>query len=192
MNRNYNLDALNDAIDMAQEFAQQIADALIETGDVYPLDLDGLDEFHHESHVDKAYSLLEAATILDQVENETDWGLWQGLEPREAISAQAAYSYGNAVLERFDEIVAGLQTDDRVRKILDAEDDENLTLPLRDVILSILPEFRPSPALNQEKSAVETRKTIGGWQYRVCGGEWRGMYGEEENAIAAAQTWMRG
>ena len=99
---NYHKEAESDAASMVQEFEDQIIEQLIDKGeasDDYNNDYDGGDEYHHQSHVDKAYSLLEAANLLDQLDRyeETDSGLWQGLKPREAISAQAAYTYGNAV-----------------------------------------------------------------------------------------------
>lgn len=65
------------------------------------------DEYHHLEHVDKEYDLLEAAMILEQLDKfeETDSGLWEGLEPRRAISCQAAYTYGNAVSYCFEELL---------------------------------------------------------------------------------------
>jgi hypothetical protein len=38
--------------------------------------------------------LLDSAHILDQSDNvETDWGLWEGQEPRKAIETQAFFTY---------------------------------------------------------------------------------------------------
>ena len=38
-------------------------------------------------------------------DEETDSGLWQGLPPRDAIRAQAAYTYGNAVLREWRDLI---------------------------------------------------------------------------------------
>lgn len=74
-------------------------------------DYSGGDSYHHETHTDKSYSLTEAAAVLDELSDheETDSGLWEGLSPREAISAQAAYTYGNAVYGMWRELVEKLQ-----------------------------------------------------------------------------------
>lgn len=71
------------------------------------------DSYHHENHTDKAYNLTEAAAVLDQLDDfeETDGGLWEGLAPREAISAQAAYTYANAVYSEWRDIIKDLQED---------------------------------------------------------------------------------
>lgn len=102
MTREYLKQAESDANDMLGEFLdqmieqwednQQISDDLFN-------DYSGGDSYHHESHVDKSYNLTEAAAILDELSEweETDHGLWDGQEPRQAIATQAAYTYGNAV-----------------------------------------------------------------------------------------------
>lgn len=110
--RNYRDEACSDARDMLDHFADEIA-SQARDGDVsddinndYP---DG-DAYHHESHVDKSYSLLDAAHLLDDLrdDEETDSGLWQGLDPRDAVSAQAAHTYGNAVASRWRDEIADL------------------------------------------------------------------------------------
>jgi ubiquitin-protein ligase len=67
---------------------------------------DFVDEFRH-TYSDQSYSLIEAAQVLDALSDyeETDSGIWEGLEPRDAVKAQAAYTYGNAVYGIADEIL---------------------------------------------------------------------------------------
>ena len=99
---NYRDAALSDAKDTVEYFADEIVDQLMDgkASDDLLNDYSRGDEYHHESHVDQAYGLLEAAQLLDELykHEETDSGLWDGQEPREAIATQAAFTYGNAVL----------------------------------------------------------------------------------------------
>jgi len=99
---NYHKEAESDAAEMVKYFESEIIEQLLEKGeasDDYNNDYDGGDGYHHSSHVDKSYTLLEAANLLDQLDQyeETDSGLWEGQLPRDAISTQAAFTYGNAV-----------------------------------------------------------------------------------------------
>lgn len=113
---NYLLEAETDAKEMVVNFIDQIVEKLIEEGkasnDLNNDYSDG-DSYHHESHVDKSYSLLEAAELLDQLDDfeETDDGLWEGQKPRDAISAQAAYTYGNAVYSEWQELIEKINED---------------------------------------------------------------------------------
>jgi hypothetical protein len=126
-------DAKEDARDTARYFLDAIAER-IKDGEEASNDLlndypDG-DSYHHESHVDKEYDLQEAAALLDELADyeETDSGLWQGLEPRKAISCQAAYTYGNAVYSLFHDLIGEINDDDELPIIvldsrLDSADD---------------------------------------------------------------------
>lgn len=113
---NYYEKAESDAADMVRYFESDIVKQLLEGGkasDDYNNDYDDGDSYHHQSHVDKAYTLLEAANLLDQLDKyeETDSGLWEGQMPRDAISTQAAFTYGNAV---------GILWSDFIKKINEA------------------------------------------------------------------------
>lgn len=106
----YRQDAEDDARETVEEFREQIQDQLVEEGaasqDLFN-DYDGGDEYHHTSHVDKEYSLKEAADLLDDLSDyeETDTGLWEGLQPEQAIGAKAAYTYGGAVLDNWQDMI---------------------------------------------------------------------------------------
>jgi len=101
---NYYQNARDDAEETVLEFISEIVEDLENNGsasdDLYN-DYSGGDAWHHESHVDRCYGLSEAAELLDQLSEycEDDSGLWEGLEPRDAIGRQAAYTYGNAVYD---------------------------------------------------------------------------------------------
>jgi hypothetical protein len=110
---NYYLEALSDAWATLDNFADEMVEQFATDGEVsndLNNDYDNGDEYHHLTHVDKAYTLTEAAAVLDQLSDyeETDNGLWEGLDPREAISAQAAYTYGNCVYAKWSELVDDL------------------------------------------------------------------------------------
>lgn len=106
---NYREKVEENAWTTASEFVEQMIEQAQNdkvSDDLYN-DYPNGDAYHHENHVDAAYSLQEAAEILHQLRDaeETDTGLWEGLQPEEAISAKAAYTYGNAVMYAWQQIV---------------------------------------------------------------------------------------
>lgn len=111
MAENYPAKAKEDARDAVEYFQDDIVKAIIENeGEVDTGILDWSESYHHETHIDKSYSLLEAATLLDQLDDfeETDSGIWEGQAPREAIITQAAFTYGNAVASEFDDLMKAI------------------------------------------------------------------------------------
>lgn len=104
MSNKHFLSAIDDAWECGRNFVDEMVDQFKESGEISAdlnNDYTNGDEYHHENHVDRDYDLTEAAQLLDELEEweETDSGLWDGLEPRRAIAAQAAYTYGNAVYD---------------------------------------------------------------------------------------------
>jgi hypothetical protein len=91
------------ARDGIREYQDAIVEQLIrndEASNDLLNDYDNGDSWHHENGVDREYDLKEAADLL-----ETDRGLWEGQEPRKAISTQAAFTYGNAVHHFWHEFI---------------------------------------------------------------------------------------
>jgi hypothetical protein len=139
---NYYQDAWHDAVEMAIYFKGDISEMLLRDGEASTdlfNDYNGGDEYHHENHVDRSYGLLEAATLLDELHRweEDDSGLWDGLSPRDAVSAQAAYTYGNAVCSLWSDLIGIINADFErtceVDKVFSAlreagEDDSGLIL----------------------------------------------------------------
>lgn len=114
----YRQDAASDAAETVRNFADEILEQLLDTGEAsndlfndYP----NGDSWHHECHVDKDYNLQEAAELLDELYDfeETDNGLWEGLEPRQAIVTQAAYTYSNAVYSEWRDLIEEINTEAR-------------------------------------------------------------------------------
>lgn len=128
----YRQDAASDAAETVHNFEDEILEQLLDKGEASDdllNDYPNGDSWHHECHVDKDYSLQEAAELLDDLSEheETDSGLWEGLEPRRAIAAQAAYTYGNAVYSEWRDLIekindeAGNIISDYDEKINEAE-----------------------------------------------------------------------
>ena len=113
MTTNYREESASDAKCTVKEFRDRMAEMLTDDGkasdDLHNDYLYG-DAWHHESHVDKEYDLTEAAQLLRELsdQKETDSGLWDGLEPEKAISAQAAFTYGNAVLSEWRDLIEAI------------------------------------------------------------------------------------
>lgn len=106
----YQDQAESDASDMVEHFREEIESQLVDDGEASKdllNDYPGADAYHHERHIDHAYSLLEAAELLDELSQheETDYGLWEGQSPRDAVSTQAAFTYGHAVVDYWMDMI---------------------------------------------------------------------------------------
>jgi hypothetical protein len=120
---NYREEARDDAKETARNFLEEIVAGLTEWGkasDDLLNDYPNGDAYHHETHTDKAYSLSEAVELLEALDEyeETDSGLWEGLPPRDAISAQAAYTYSAAVYSLFTDLIRDINDDMGVFDVL--------------------------------------------------------------------------
>jgi len=121
---NYRNDAHDDATTAIEHHLDEIIEHITSYGEV-PVDpmndLSGFDDYHHANHNDRDYSLQESAELLDQMRDyeETDDGLWEGLEPQRAISVQAALTYGNAVVGLIHEKLRELAKDDDLQKTIE-------------------------------------------------------------------------
>ena len=129
----YRSEAVDDARDTVSEFKDTILEQLLEDGEASKdllNDYPNGDAYHHESHVDKWYNLTDAAELIDQLSEheETDSGLWEGQQPKEAIGTCAAFTYGNAVYSEWTDLIDELNgeaetiIDDYNDQISDAEE----------------------------------------------------------------------
>jgi hypothetical protein len=114
--------AKSDAADTVLGFEDEILEQLLDKGEASDdllNDYVGGDSYHHENHVDKSYYLTEAAELIDQLpeHEETDSGLWEGQQPKEAIGTCAAFTYGNAVYHYWSELIK--EINDRAESIVD-------------------------------------------------------------------------
>jgi len=126
--KKYFREALSDAWDCGRNFEDEMIEQWAEGREVSDdllNDYDSGDSYHHETHVDKDYSLTDAANLLDELAEweETDSGLWEGVEPRRAIAAQAAYTYGNCVYDLWRRHVVN-DLNERLESVVKALQDE--------------------------------------------------------------------
>jgi hypothetical protein len=143
--RDWLAEARSDAQDTALNFLDEIVDQLLDGGGVsndllndYP---DG-DSYHHENHVDRDYDLLDELGDYE----ETDSGLWKGMRPRQAISCQAAYTYGKAVASLWNDLIKEINDDQDIKDFLavkeDAEEDgEDVRDILTGLVKAIIERF---------------------------------------------------
>jgi hypothetical protein len=112
--KNWYKEALSDAIEMVDYFEDTVIEQLEESGEAsgdVNNDYPSGDEYHHSSHTDRSYSLIDAAHLLSQLSNyeADDSGLWEGIDdPERAIEVKAAYTYGNAVMSEFQDLIKEL------------------------------------------------------------------------------------
>jgi hypothetical protein len=123
----YHENARDDAKEAVSYFLDEIVDEIIDGENANTAErhiTDYSDSYHHETHVDRDYNLLEAAQVLHELsEYEVDdSGLWEGLGPRRAIAAMAAYTYGNAVNSLFSDLM-----EDIYNAVDDAVTDERIS-----------------------------------------------------------------
>ncbi len=120
--RDWRQETQGDAKAMAMHYLDEMVEMLCGGDDVSDdvlNDYTSGDSYHHEAHVDKAYSLLQAAELLNELHEheETDSGLWGGMDPVMAVSCQAAFTYGNAVYDAWRRIVEEINEDGSIRAI---------------------------------------------------------------------------
>jgi DNA polymerase III delta prime subunit len=77
------------------------------------------DSTFHETIIDKYYNLEDAVTLINDLNRyeETDSGIWESLEPEEAIGAKAAWTYGNAVKSMCDDLLEQISGDIDIEEI---------------------------------------------------------------------------
>jgi len=119
----YDIEIENEARDFIIDNEDMIIEALKNDADWDYNDMDNLDSLWHETIVDRAYTVEDATYILDNCENEeTDSGIWEGLDYRDEMSARAAYSYSNDVWFTWEGFYDELK--ERMQELIDEEDME--------------------------------------------------------------------
>jgi len=123
----YQSQAESDAQDTVSEYREQILEQLLEGGEASDdllNDYPSGDAYHHESHVDKWYNLTDAAELIDELSEfeETDSGLWEGQQPKEAIGTCAAFTYGNAVYSEWHDLIEKIN--EEAETVIDDYDDQ--------------------------------------------------------------------
>lgn len=91
-------------------FIHEIIEQLMENGeasDDYNNDYSNGDGIFHEAIVDRDYSSNDAIELLDDLREfeEDDYGLWEGLSWDRALATIAAFTYGNAVYDKWTKLI---------------------------------------------------------------------------------------
>lgn len=183
--RDYQADARSDAWDTVREYVDEMVEQFETEGEVSDdllNDYNNGDGYHHEQHVDKDYDLLDAAELLDQLSEyeETDSGLWEGLEPRKAIAVQAAFTYGAAVYDYWRILIEDLNdclSDLALPETGDADADEETRRRLGKVLIQIY-------AVLGEK-----RESSHGEEATLMAGAWESMLGGDLTGLLALADW---
>lgn len=144
---NWQDEARTSAVDFLEEIEDLIIEFILSDGEAdvdFRNTYDGADDIFHEMVVDKEYDLLEAAEILDQLSDfeETDSGLWEGQEPREAIATQAAFTFGAAVESEFRDLIESIN--DGLKEIELDEDNKEATVQIKKIITAVI-DGEPAP-----------------------------------------------
>ncbi len=123
--------AIEDAQDLIKEyFIDEIVQAIVDGGeassDIY-YDYDNGDGIFHEVITDRYYHQSDAIDLIDELYEyeEEDTGIWEGLDWSGMIQAKAAYTYGNAVMSEWNDIIEEInnidfdgKTEDEIRKLV--------------------------------------------------------------------------
>jgi hypothetical protein len=155
--------AIEDAEDLIKEyFIDEIVQQLIDGGeissDMYN-DYDNGDGIFHETITDRYYHKTDAMELLDELyeHEETDSGIWEGLDWEKVIQVKAAYTYGNAVMSEWNDII---------EKINDI-DPESLDVTW-DIILAMI-ELHPTDEIinedNEDEEELIDLSALSGDQY---------------------------
>lgn len=129
----YTDEAHSDAVEMVKEFIDEVVNQLVCDGkasnDLFNDYVHG-DSYHHEMHVDIWYSLADACDVIKELSDheETDSGLWEGQDMKTALSSCAAFTYGNAVMAQWNEVIDEINSDATLEQMLEdynkaSEDD---------------------------------------------------------------------
>jgi hypothetical protein len=184
-------DAARFIIKHEEIFKQALLDGKSEAHDI---DYDHNGEFH-EDVVDRAYTLQDAAFIVENCDElEEDRGLWEGLEPIEAVKAQAAWSYGNDVhaevkrlyeelFEKFEDIRDDL--DDRHSELQAIQDDHAGSGPDGTLTLEEDTELQSLGAALDELAADSA------WQWLVNRGKLEPCVPGSDDEAFVLRTWLR-
>ena len=158
---NYLREAADDAADTVRNFADEILEQLLDDGkasDDLLNDYPNGDAWHHESHVDKWYSMIDAATLIDQLDEfeETDSGLWEGQSFKEAIGTCAAFTYGNAVMSEWHDLIERIN--EKAESIIDEYDGQIADLEAEIDDLETLADAADTEAGQEQRDEIERKR----------------------------------
>ena len=115
--RHYANEAKEDSKAFVENFKETIVDSIYdgETISVDPCNgYRGGDEFCSETYGNEYFNLMEASEVLHYLREyeETDSGLWQDLNPEDAVIAKASWTYRNAVIQSVSDLLREIRDED--------------------------------------------------------------------------------
>jgi len=158
---NYLREASDDAGETVRNFTDEILEMLLDKGEASDdllNDYPNGDAWHHESHVDKWYSLHDAAAVLDQLDEfeETDSGLWEGQSFKEAIGTCAAFTYGNAVISDWHDLIETIN--EKAESIVDEYDGQIADLETEIDDLETIADAADTDAGQEQRDEIERKR----------------------------------
>jgi hypothetical protein len=184
----YDNDVQEDAVGFLEDHEDEFKEAIKDGTDFDINDISCLDTSFHESITDRAYSLTDAAYIIEHCENEeTDSGLWEGQQPEDAISTKAAFSYSrdvwfkceelyNSIKDRFEELQEEIHEGLDDKELVENKLDEDDSMIEKRAIKEAWDEFEDQYTKVRliEPGSVEERQTLLRW---LSFNERAGMFG---------------
>ena len=171
----YDDEVLKDSVGFLIDHEEMIVKALAKGADFDYNEIDNLDSAWHENIVDRAYTSDDAAFVLDNCkEEESDTGLWDGKDAKEALQCQAAYSYSNDCWWKTKELY------DEMKASLEEVEETTARLGIGEVTAQgIFDEFKENHSdelLPVEKDSEEEKSHVGQWLHlaEAAGGYWSG------------------
>ena len=171
----YQKDINEEAVGFILEYEEDFQQAIVDGLEFDRNDINSLDENFHCDIVDRGYSLTDAAFVIENCENEeTDSGLWDGQDANTAISTIAAFSFGNDVWEKCEEIYNGLverfnEIKEKIKEAYeeDAEDDEieedDLVYNEKEIVEEIFKQLRIEHEIAPVEDVDEQIRLIERW-----------------------------
>ncbi len=123
--------AIKDAENLIKEyFIDEIVQAIVNgdevSSDMYNDYANG-DGIFHDIITDRYYHRSDAIDLIDELYEyeEEDSGIWEGLDWERVIQAKATYTYGNAVMSEWDDIITEInaidfdgKNEDEIRQLI--------------------------------------------------------------------------
>jgi hypothetical protein len=163
----YSKDITQEAKDFIEQHEDDIKEAIKNDAEWDYNDMEFLDSSWHSDIVDRSYSLEDAAYIVENSDNtESDSGLWEGQEPRDALVTQAAYSYANDVWFECQRIYDEMKSDYQDRKINDDDEtneDIDIDAENNKILDEIFKEFTIDNLQPVEKGSHNEKYLIQKW-----------------------------
>jgi Skp family chaperone for outer membrane proteins len=102
--------------------------------------------------------MIDAATLIDQLDEfeETDSGLWEGQSFKEAIGTCATFTYGNAVMSEWHDLIERIN--EEAESIIDEYDGQIADLEAEIDDLETLADAADTEAGQEQRDEIERKR----------------------------------